>query len=104
MRTAGQGRSAPGASEQLHHAEGDKRAGVYGQIDQRDPGLVIHVELLEGQGPGVLDEHPADHVDYNGHGAPQETSPDGGLEGEGMQAGEIEIRKRNRVNILLNTL
>ena len=33
------------------------------EVDQRDPWLVFHVKLLEGEAPGMLDDDPAENVE-----------------------------------------
>ena len=40
------------------------------KINERDPGLVIDVELLESKAPRMLDEDPADKVDHDADACP----------------------------------
>lgn len=40
----------------------NRRACEYRKIYERDPRLVVHVELLERQAPRVFDKHPTKHV------------------------------------------
>ncbi len=41
-----------------------------GEVDQGDPGLVVHIELLEGQAPGVFDDDPGEDVKDDGDPRP----------------------------------
>ena len=73
---------SPAAQDEMTDHGGDEHR----EVNERDPGLVIDVELLESEAPRMLDEHPADEVDHDTDACPE-------------RAGRHRLLKREVLNL-----
>ena len=48
----------------------NQRPCEYGKVYERNPRLVVHIELFKSQTPRVFDQYPTEHIKYNTYACP----------------------------------